>query len=108
MCNKEIEKLSGDGRSDSPGHNAKYGTYTCMDRKNGKVAEFSLVQVTEISSSNAMEKEGFVRCLNSLEDSEVTFNTVATNRLSITSTTEKKTTVISNISVTYGTCPKTW
>ena len=91
LCNKEIVKLSGDGRSDSPGHNAKYGTYTCMDSESGKVTEFSLVQVTEVSSSNAMEKEGFVRCLNSLEGSEVIINTIATDRhVSITSTMEKE------------------
>ena len=54
--------LIGDGRCDSPGHNAKYCTFT-MITDEGKVAYFSLVQVNEVTSSNAMEEEGFERCL---------------------------------------------
>lgn len=90
LSNAEIVKLNGDGRCDSPGHNAKYGTYTFMDSQSKKVATFSVVQVTEVTSSNAMEKEGFVRCLETLEENEVTINTVTTDRhTSITSSMEK-------------------
>ncbi|XP_046863220.1 uncharacterized protein LOC124456963 [Xenia sp. Carnegie-2017] len=49
--------LCGDGRCDSPGHNAKYGTYTLMEENSGKIVDFSLIQVSEVSSSNAMENE---------------------------------------------------
>jgi len=45
--------LIGDRRCDSPGHNAKYCTYTMMTDE-GKVAAFSVVQVTEITSSNEL------------------------------------------------------
>ena len=45
--------LFGDGRSDSPGHNAKYGTYTLMDENSEKIIDFSLVHVGEVSSSIA-------------------------------------------------------
>ena len=58
--------LIGDGRCDSPGHSAKYCTYTMMSDE-GKVAYFSLVQVTEVTSYNAMEKEGFGRCLAGIQ-----------------------------------------
>ena len=58
--------VCGDGRCDSPGHSAKYGTYTLMDEKTNFIIEFSVVQVTEVSSSNAMEYEGFKRTLNSI------------------------------------------
>ena len=51
--------LSGDGRCDSPGHNAKYGTYTMIDQHSDKIIDFQIVQVSEVSSSNAMEREGF-------------------------------------------------
>ena len=62
----EVVNLDGDGRCDSPGHCAKYGTYTLMDEKQGNVVAFSVVQVSEVSSSNAMEKEGFTRCVELL------------------------------------------
>lgn len=64
---KDAVNLNGDGHCDSPGHNAKYGTYTLMDDDTGKVVAFSVVQVTEATSSNAMEKEGFKWCLESLD-----------------------------------------
>ena len=60
---KEIKKskkleVCGDGQCDSPGHCAKYGTYTIMDESSSKIIYFSVVQVTEVTSSNAMEAEG--------------------------------------------------
>ena len=38
-------KLGGDGRCDSPGHSAKYGTYTLMDLDQKRVLDLQLVQV---------------------------------------------------------------
>lgn len=67
LVNKSAINLYGDGRCDSPGHNAKYGTYTFMDDDTSKVVAFSVVQVPEVTSSNAMEKEGFKLCTESLE-----------------------------------------
>ena len=81
--------LVGDGRSDSPGHSAKYGTYTMMSDE-GKVITFSLVQVTEITSSNAMEKEGFQRCFRERTEEGVNVNRIATDRhTSISSVMDK-------------------
>ena len=42
--------LCGDGRCDSPGHNAKYGTYTMLDADSNKVIHFELTQVSVILS----------------------------------------------------------
>ena len=42
--------LGGDGRADSPGHCAKYGTYTMMDLSSGKVIDIQLVQVSKKES----------------------------------------------------------
>ena len=70
LVNKGGINLNGDGRCDSPGHSANYGTYTLMDNDSGKVVAFRLFQVSEVTSSNAMEKEGFKRCIESLEDEE--------------------------------------
>ncbi|CAG2187080.1 unnamed protein product [Mytilus edulis] len=51
--------LGGDGRCDSPGFSAKYCTYTFMDSATGVIPDFSLVQVSETTSSNKMELIGF-------------------------------------------------
>lgn len=37
--------LAGDGRADSPGHSAKYGSYTIIELTCNKVIDFKLVQV---------------------------------------------------------------
>ena len=60
--------LSGDGRCDSPGHNAKYGTYTMIDQETNKIVDFKVVQVSEVNNSNAMEKEGFKRCMDTINE----------------------------------------
>ena len=44
--------LCGNGRCDSPGHSAKYGTHTLLDDNTGKIPAFSVVQVTEVTSSS--------------------------------------------------------
>jgi len=37
--------LGGDGRSDSPGHCAKFGSYTLMDLEHNVILDTELVQV---------------------------------------------------------------
>ena len=37
--------LGGDGRSDSPGHSAKFGAYTLLDLNHKVVLDVELVQV---------------------------------------------------------------
>ena len=61
--------LEGHGRCDSPGHCAKYATYT-----------FDVVQISEVSSFNAMEKESFTRSIEMLEGKGVNITRVATDR----------------------------
>ena len=41
--------LARDGRSDSPGHSAKYGSYSFIELTANKVVDFQLVQVTFIN-----------------------------------------------------------
>jgi len=72
--------LSGDGRCDSPGHNAKYDTYTMIDQQTDKIVDFHVVQVTEVNNSNAMEREGFKRCMNHIQDHGGQIEVVATDR----------------------------
>ena len=50
--------LGGDGRADSPGHSAKYGSYSLMELKMGSVINVELVQVKHyISCINCMPEE---------------------------------------------------
>ena len=50
--------LAGDGRCDSPGYNAKYGTYSLIEVTTEKIIDFSLVQVSEVANSNCMIRKG--------------------------------------------------
>ena len=59
--------LSGDGRCDSPGPNAKCLTYSLMDKFTNRILAFSLTQVTEAGNSNRMEKVGFKKVLSTVK-----------------------------------------
>ena len=41
--------LGGNGRADSPGHSAKYGSYSIIELNKNKVIDLKLVQVTATS-----------------------------------------------------------
>ena len=50
LLNKLAEKqqgliLGGDGRSDNPGHSAKYGSYSMLELNINKIVDIKLVQV---------------------------------------------------------------
>ena len=77
---KSSVDLCGEGRSDSPGHSAKYGTYSLIDEATGHIIDFSFVQVSEVSSSNAMEYEGCQRSLSKVMDQNVKIRSLATDR----------------------------
>lgn len=40
--------LGGDGRADSPGHCAKYGSYSTIDLEQGIVVDIQLVQSNQV------------------------------------------------------------
>lgn len=64
---KEKLVLAGDGRCDSPGHCATFGTYSLMDVETNTILATNVVKVTEVKNSYNMEKEGLLRCLHQLE-----------------------------------------
>ena len=72
--------LCGDGRSDSPVHNAKYGTYSLLHEESGKIVDFSIVHVSEVSSSYAMEYEGCKRSLDNLLNDNFPVRCLTTDR----------------------------
>ena len=49
--------LGGDGRCDSPGYCAKYGSYSCMDMDTNKILDTQLVQVRNVMIFYKSEKE---------------------------------------------------
>ena len=80
LKSRNIIILVGDGRCDSPGHSAKYCTYTFIDTETGNVIDTEVVPVSEVKNSNAMEKEGFVRILNRLKKEGVKVDIVSTDK----------------------------
>ncbi|CAM4530108.1 unnamed protein product [Leuciscus chuanchicus] len=73
-------ELCGDARSDSPGFSSKYCTYSFQDDATKEIIHFELVQVTETTSSVAMEVLGFQRGLDYLLDRGVVVGVVTTDR----------------------------
>ena len=71
--------LAGNGCCDSPGHCAKYGTYTMLDVKSNKIVDFKVVSVCKVKNSNAMEKKGFIETLNTIEEADVDVVGVSTD-----------------------------
>ena len=67
LKSRELTVLCGDGRCDSPGHSAKYCTYTFIETETGRVVDTIVVPVTDVKNSNAMEKEGFTKLLKALK-----------------------------------------
>ena len=44
-CKGKQVNIGGDGRCDSPGYCAKYGSYTCVDLETNKILDMKIVQV---------------------------------------------------------------
>ena len=57
LLDRESVTLLGDGRCDSPGYSAKYGTYTLMDEETKKIVDFEVSHVKQTTSSQAKKKE---------------------------------------------------
>ncbi|KAM7304046.1 uncharacterized protein ISCGN_013946 [Ixodes scapularis] len=72
--------LAGDGRADTPGHCADFGTYTLLETTTGQVIHTELVKSTEVSSSNRMETEGMERCLDYLRAQDMSVDSLVTDR----------------------------
>ena len=65
-------RVIGDGRSDSPGYSAKYGTYTVMDQATEYILDMEIIHESETDhNSKAMEPEGLRRILKRLHEASV-------------------------------------
>lgn len=79
--------LAGDARCDTPGHNAKYGSYTLMSTTgngvtgNRKIVSTQMIQVSEVKNANHMEPVGMQRCLSEvLDNDKLNVSVLATDR----------------------------
>ncbi|XP_011677896.2 uncharacterized protein LOC105444839 [Strongylocentrotus purpuratus] len=72
--------LGGDARNDSPGHTAKYGSYTFMEMNINKVIHVELVQKSEVANSYNMELEALRRGLVWVEQTDLELGTIITDR----------------------------
>ena len=80
LLDRQSVTLIGDERCDSPGYSAKYGTCTMMDEETKKIVDFEVCHVKETTSSQAMEKLGFQRCLDRALNSGIPVEVVGTDR----------------------------
>ena len=75
----EIELL-GDGRCDSPGYSAKYGTYTVMDSSSGFILDFHVSHCKMAGNSAGMELDGLNNVLRRLDDQQIQVLSLTTDR----------------------------
>ena len=84
MKRRDTLILAGDARCDTPGHNAKYGSYSLMDADptsgKKKIVAMNVVQVSEVKNSNHMEIEGLRRCLDDIKIGKLKLSVLATDR----------------------------
>uniref|UniRef100_UPI0037E89549 uncharacterized protein n=1 Tax=Semicossyphus pulcher TaxID=241346 RepID=UPI0037E89549 len=72
--------VGGDMKADSPGHSAKFGSYSLMHLEKKNIIDIQLVQSNEVCSSSHMEKEGLRRGLDLLEANHLNVDYVVTDR----------------------------
>ncbi|XP_037508895.2 uncharacterized protein LOC119385549 [Rhipicephalus sanguineus] len=77
---KRKVKLAGDGRADSPGYSAKFGTYSLLDVESNKILHFEVVQSNEVGGSCRMELAGLQRALAFLDHKNVEVSVLVTDR----------------------------
>ncbi len=76
---KEINLL-GDGRCDSPGYSAKYGTYTVMSSSSGYILDFHVSHSKMCVNLARMELDGCKKVLARLENQGLAIDSLTTDR----------------------------
>ena len=78
--NAVTNHFSGDGRCDSPGYSAKYGTYSSMKTETNMIDDFQVVHVSQAGNSNRMEKCGLEVLLKKLMDLNMPITSLTTDQ----------------------------
>ena len=72
--------LLGDGRCDSPGYSAKYGTYTVMDAMTNFILDFHVSHCKMAGNSARMELDGLKNVLRRFDDQAIPISSLTTDR----------------------------
>ena len=72
--------LVGDGRCDSPGFSATFGTYTLMNETNNEIIDFFISHVRNAGNSQNMEKYGLKYLLDDLAAKGLNIDTLTTEQ----------------------------
>ena len=72
--------LLGDLMCESPGYNAKYGTYTLMNNQSGHILDFHISHVRVAGKSQRMELDGFKRAVDHLQECSIEIGSITTDR----------------------------
>ena len=72
--------IGADGRCDSMGHSAKYGSYTAMDLERNQVLNFELVQSNEVKLSTHMELRGLHKMVQLFQEFNLEVKVLVTDR----------------------------
>ena len=72
--------ILGDGRCDSPGYNAKYGTYTIMDERTGRIIDLHVSHVALTVNSSRMELDGLKNVFRRLDENGIKVTSLTTDR----------------------------
>ena len=78
--NAVTNHFSRDGRCDSPGYSAKYGTYSLMNTETNMIVDFQVVHVSQAGNSNRMEKYGLEVLLKKLINLNMPITSLTTDR----------------------------
>ena len=78
--NAVTNHFSGDGRCDSPGYSAKYGTYYLMNTETNIIVDFQVAHVSQAGNSNRMEKYGLEVLLKKLINLDMPITSLTTDR----------------------------
>lgn len=80
MLNVEFNFVSGDGRMDSPGHSAKFCTYTVMNQSDKVILAMEVVDKRETGlKSCLMEAKGFAKAMESIKTEGVQLKEIITD-----------------------------
>ena len=72
--------LIGDGRCDSPGFSATYGTYTLMNEQNNEIIDYFISHVKIAGNSQNMEKYGLKFLIDYLAARGVNISSITTDQ----------------------------